>query len=162
MSTQTSPAVKLMVQSGMVPENTLRQLIHWRLVPGTLGSEVPDEPVIEKEWESVESFLAELKDAISQEMADIRYTDFNRSGVFHRVTVAFNDGSCAEIDALVDKIGRVIVPGTKENERIEHVAFGPSSEMKPVLRTEARYEGERVGAWVMYLEEEDDGSVESH
>jgi len=88
------PAVTLMIKSGVIPETTIRQLIHWRLLPEgsekLIGSQIIN---LEGAWETVENFIETLKDALVDEMKSIRETELDRPGGFRDAKLYFNN-SC--------------------------------------------------------------------
>lgn len=176
MSNDISPSVKLMIESGLIPENALQQLVNWRLLPEDSVELHGNKPVnLEKEWTDVEAFIHELKGALDQEAQTIRETELDQVGEYREATLTFR--SCAQIpdsdvsilrtgnftqtlQVFVDKLGRVILPARNEYEHLESITFTDGSngseirtEPRPVTNTEARYRGPKIVAYVIYLED---------
>jgi len=178
---ETKAAVKLMIQSGMVPEAVARQLVNWRLLPEasveSLGSH---EVSLENEWGSVEEFLQDLQRALSEEMGTVRQTELDHAGEMLAARLFFRGETHYEqVNVLVDKLERVHLPVHPRYEQVEFVAISVSGTPKSlgntiehywahystvdkeatwrprkVVRTEARHKGDRQVAWVCYLEKE--------
>jgi hypothetical protein len=148
-----SPAVKLMIESGMVPNNLLRQLVGWRLIPEALEQSSGGHPVtLENEWNSVEDFVRGLRSALRSEAATIRETELDRVGGFKDGVLHYAlDTSClGEMGELfVDRLGRVILPSHPRYEDVKAVDL--DGVKKQVARIDARYEGEERVAWVLEL-----------
>ncbi len=163
MNQSVSPAVKLLIQSGVVPENVLQQLISWKLLPENFSFLHGDHPVnLESNWESVEDFVGNLKTALTEEMGSIRETEFDRVGGFKRATLLAHPGGIARVeDVFVDRLGRVLFPVRHPFDEAELVSLdrGPFRE---IVRREPRYEGENQIAWVCYLEPSEDGESHAH
>ena len=153
--TMNSPAVKLLIQSGMVPEKTVRQLINWRFLPETsVDLHGSQEVTLENEWESVEEFIANLRKAITDEEGAIRETELDFAGEYEEVTLRIKDGASETMRVFVDKLGRVILPSEPKYGNVESICIhnGSGRLEKEVLKREPRYQGERLASWVYYLE----------
>jgi hypothetical protein len=153
-----SPAVKLMIQSGLVPQNVVQQLVNWRLLPGDSVESTGSDPVtLEQGWESVEGFVAELNQVITEEMATIRQTDLNKSGHYEEAFLTFADSTMNRTqDVFVDQLGRLVLPAKPEYETLLSVSFrsvnGEGEDTRTVVSKEPRYEGTRRSALVVCLE----------
>jgi len=153
MSQKSMPAVTLLIEAGMIPENALQQLVHWKILPQSCSSLYGDSPVnMESKWETVEEFVDSLGKAMTEEMLTLRETELDRSGGFQTATLlASLDGVARVEDIFVDRLGRVIFPAKEKFAEVELVSLdqGPFLE---IVRREPRYEGDRQVAWVCYLE----------
>jgi hypothetical protein len=118
---------------------------------------------MEKEWDDVESFVYDLKAALDEEARTIRETELSVAGEYREAVLSFRmeeDGTGSEerVQALVDRLGRVLLPPDARYQDVEEVAFldegnggGPSN--KRVIKVEGRFKGEKLAAYVAYLEE---------
>ena len=155
--TEGSPAVRLMIQSGLVPKNVVQQLVNWRLLPEDFVQSTGSDPVsLESKWETVESFVDELGQAITKEMSTIRQTELDKSGHFEEAYLTFADKTLSRTqDIFVDRLGRVVLPAKPEYEMLESISFmsvnGEGKVTKEVVNKEPRYEGTRRSALVIYL-----------
>lgn len=149
----SKPAVKLMIQSGMVPKNAVEQLINWKLLPPTFSSLHGDSQVSsESEWETVEDFVKSLNLSLTEEMGTIRETELDRSGGFQLATLVEAPEGVARVEhVFVDKLGRVIFPVSKKFADVETVSLSQGPFLD-IVRREPRYDGDRQVAWVCYLE----------
>ena len=156
-----SPAVKLMIQSGLVPTNMVQQLVNWRLLPEDFVESTGSEPVtLEHGWPTVESFVTELNKAITEEMATIRQTELGQSGHFEEVFLVFADSTLNRTqDVFVDRLGRLVLPAKPEYETLLTVSFrsmnGEERTVRKVVNKEPRYEGAHRSALVICLESEE-------
>ena len=158
MSQSTSPAVKLLIQSGMIPENTLQQLINWKLLPGGYSSLHGDKPVsLESKWTTVEEFVDRLRAALTEEMGIIRETELDRTGGFRKAQMKACAPCCdtmhtlPDTEVFVDRLGRVLLPARDPYTHVELVSLDGGA-FREIVRRESRYEGEKQVAWVCYLE----------
>lgn len=160
MSIGTSPAVKLIIQSGMVPDNVLQQLANWKLLPeGSKQSSGSPQVSLEQEWDSIEEFVAQLRDALSKEFREIRETDLSRSGGFHKALLHYEESGFDAVEEIfVDRLGRVILPASEPAYRtLKGVTLmdGPPEIRQEVVKTEVRYKGEEETDLVLYLSKEE-------
>jgi hypothetical protein len=154
MNQSVPPAVKLLIQSGVVPENTVRQLISWKLLPENFSSLHGGSPVsLESNWESVEEFVDGLKAALTTEMGSIRETEFDRVGGFREAMLYLPDSPWVHEDVFVDRLGRVLLPAAEPYSRVERLCLA-GDPVREIVRREPRYEDKKQVAWVCYLEEE--------
>lgn len=152
--TKQPPAVKLMIQSGIVPKNIIQQLIHWRMLPEDSEESIGSHPVtLEDEWPTVEAFLESLKSALVEEMKTIRETDLDQTGGFRDAWVILDNGTKFAEKLFVDRLGRIVTPASLRWERLTAVEF-LGQKARPVVNKEPRYEGSDQVAIVHYLEKE--------
>jgi hypothetical protein len=147
MNTETSKTVKLLIEAGMVPQNVVHQLVQWKLLPRSYES-LGGESKIER---SSDEFVSALRDAIQEDTAMIRETEFDRVGGFQTVMIS-GDSYTQTGQHFVDRLGRVILPAEYKVEPIKAMAVSDGPPLD-VIRTEPRYEGEKQVAWVCYLAE---------
>ena len=153
MGAETSPAVKIMIKSGLLPENVLQQLVGWRLLPEHLKNSCGGHPEpFENEWSSVEEFLADLRNAHDTEALLVRETELVKAGGYFPATLACQ-GEDICCDVFIDRLGRVVLPGGANVEKITGVSVRGANVQK-VLNREPRYRGDQIIAWVLYLESE--------
>jgi hypothetical protein len=148
------PAIKLMIQSGMVPESMIRQLINWRLLPEDSEKLIGNQTVsLEETWETVEQFIDTLKSALVNEMKTIRETELDRPGGFRDAKLYFNNrvGNVSSEKVFVDRLDRVVTPAEDKYSVLTAVQLlgGP---IRSVLKHESRFEGDQEVAFVHYLE----------
>ena len=163
MTQSVPPAVKLLIQSGVVPENVLQQLISWKLLPESFSSLHGGHPVnLESNWESVEDFVGNLRTALTEEMGTIRETEFDRTGGFKRAALLTQPGGLRMVeDVFVDRLGRVLLPVRYPFNDAELISLDGGA-FREIVRREPRYEGEKQVAWVCYLEPLKDGEPHAH
>lgn len=155
MSTpELPPAVRLMIQSGVIPESAVRQLINWRLLPEDSEKLLGNQPInLESAWESVERFIENLKTALVDEMKTIRETELDRPGGFRDAKLYFSHrvGRGYHEKVFVDRVERVVTPATEKYEKLTALQFvgGP---LRHVIKQESRFEGDQKVAIVHYLE----------
>ena len=160
---ETSPAVRLLIKSGVVPANVLQQLVGWRLLPEACAQSLGSQPVtMTSEWKTVEAFVHALEAALRDEAQTIRETEFNQSGGFERGWLHIVGHESREENLFVDRLGRVVLPGDQTYEGVIAVSLIGSTRRK-VTRIEPRYKGNRRVAWVCCLEpqrETDDAELD--
>jgi hypothetical protein len=103
----------------------------------------------------LKKFIKELGAAISQDMTDIHETELDRSGGYEKITLLDMDEHSEGLDALVDRLGRVVIPVQERSWEIKAVIVSPATIRRRVVRTETRYLGDRPVAMVLYLESEE-------
>lgn len=160
-----NPPVKLMIQSGLVPDNVLQQLVNWRLLPANSTELSGQSPIsMEKEWDDVESFMNDLQSALDREAKTIRETDLDWAGGYHNVSLRLRgpkgeaDWFAENTEVLVDALGRVILPAKAKYKDLLSITFleegnGHPPALREVLQVECRYRANRVVAYVVYLKE---------
>lgn len=161
--TQNQSTVKLMmIQSGLIPENVVRQLVNWRLLPADSVGLTGSHPInMEKEWDDLESFVKDLKSALDEEAKTIRETELDQVGEYRPVSVRVSsdseDWKSEVLDAFVDRLGRVLLPPKSQFENALSITFldggNGANPIKMVERIETRFRGDKVAAYVVYLEE---------
>ena len=159
-----NPSVKLMIQSGLIPNNTIQQLVNWRLLPESSVELSGTRPInMEKEWDDVESFVNELKTALDEEAKTIRETDLDQvAGEYQEVVLSFRvdesgAGSQERAQVFVDKLGRIVLPPDARYQELEEVIFldeenGGEPTNRNVVKVESRFKGQKVSSYVVYLE----------
>jgi len=158
MATNELPvAVKLMIQSGVIPAATVRQLINWRLLPEDSEGLIGNLPVnLEGAWETVEKFVGDLKGALVDEMKTIRETELDHPGWFRDAKLYFNGkvGKGISDKVFIDRLDRIVTPVDDKWEKLTAVRLvgGP---MRSVIKNEFRYEGDQKVAIIHYLEKEE-------
>lgn len=157
------PAVKLMIQSGMIPESTIRQLINWRLLPEDSEKLIGSQTVsLEGAWATVEKFVDTLKESLVDEMKTIRETELDRPGGFRDAKLYYSGkmgkGTCEKV--FVDRLDRVVTPVIPKYGKLTAIRFvgGP---IRLVVKQEVRFEGDQKVAIVHYLELEKEESDEN-
>ena len=151
MNAEKSPVVTLIIQSGMIPENLLKQLINWRLLPEDYN-ESPGNRILE--WPSAEEFVETLKKALMEEDGTIRETELNRSGQYKRALLHYSDSAFDAVENIyVDGLGRVILPPVENYRQLAGITFlDKSEERKAVAALEVRFQGRQESDYVLYLE----------
>ncbi len=157
---EISPAVKLMIESGAVPDNTLQQLINWRLLPeGSAESHGERKVTLESEWPTVEKFVDDLGKALSQESASIRETSFDTASSIKKAWLIFEDiqKPASNENIMLDRLGRVILPGGDEYADVCEITFSEYEGLhrREIVKKEPRFQGKERVAWVCYLNEEE-------
>lgn len=149
-----SQSTKMLIEAGIIPKNTLQQLVSWRLLPEDYAKSHGTRKVSldTSNEEEVDEFVKDLGNAITKDMAEIRETDLTQSGGYQRVLLEFENSTLNGIyDVLVDKLGRLVVPaGSPWNRALW--ATCEDGVRKIVLKCEDRYSGDRLTAQVIYLE----------
>lgn len=175
MDQEMSPAVKLMIEAGIIPKNTVQQMARWRLLPEASVELSGIAPVdLESETPKVEEFVVNLNEALTDEFGSIRQTDLDRPGHFEEVLLVFEDvpvgtedvsvdskgRSSVTQDVFIDRLGRMVLPAKAEYESLKEVHFmsenGEGPIVKEVINKEPRYEGTRKSALVVYLGDVDE------
>lgn len=150
---------ELMIESGIIPKNTLQQLVNWRLIPE--GSEVSHgkHPVSLDSSNKLEvkRFIKELSEALRQDMTEIRETELDSAGGYERADLGYESKEHVFADVFVDRLERVVIPPTlstpSDPVSVEIPARGKGA--RKVVRVEVRYLGDRPVAKVLYLESEE-------
>lgn len=148
----SSKAVQLFVNSGLVPKEALLQMRRWKMLPEEeLGTPVAS---LQREWHRAEDFLDELEREILRERETLRETDFTVAGDYCQVWLRRRGIGLEKEgrDAVVDRLGRVFLPGTLSPKSIQGIAFAPNEKPRKVIAVEKRYLGDRVASLVCRLE----------
>jgi len=149
----TSPAVRLLIKSGMVPEAVIRQLVSWRVLPeDSVEAHGTQKITLENEWETVDGFLNDLRQAISDEASTIRETILDSPGTFKRAELIFSDGK-EEEKVFIDRLGRLVLDSEPRYEKLKQVRFDNKNFV--TLKMEPRFQGKIQASWVVYLAEEE-------
>lgn len=148
-----------MIEAGIIPKNTLQQLVNWRLVPEDYVRSHGTRPVNldTSDEREVTAFVQDLGEAITKDMAEIRETQFDQTGGYQHLLLEYEQSAFnGEDQVLVDRMGRLFVPNMQPWPQLERVAFKSSPDVwRRVVKKEPRYEGEKVVALVIYLESEE-------
>jgi len=84
-SRKKEPAVKLIIRSGMIPENVLLQLQQWKLLPPGSVEEAGTRPVsLESGWETAQAFVDNLERVIEDEANEIKETELTTAPLAHK------------------------------------------------------------------------------
>lgn len=74
-SKKKEPAVRLIIKSGVIPENVLLQLEQWKLLPSGAAKEAGTRPVsLESGWGTAQEFVAALEKVIEEEASEVKET----------------------------------------------------------------------------------------
>lgn len=148
------PAVKLLIQADLIPENVLRQLVHWGLLEENSVESAGKKTSLESRWDSAEEFAKVLTNALTKEMTTLRETELNVSTESKQVVLLYRRGNVHLTKVPVDKLGRVILSVHKghDHDELTHVRFEGSEANIPVLRIESRYIGDVKTHLVVYLD----------
>lgn len=131
-----SKAVQLIVQSGMIPEEMLQQLVAWKLLPEKVKAQAGSRPVsLEREWRTVEDFVDTLGKVIEKESVELKETTIESNGRFERVDLIFNKEPTLRELALVGD-NCVTIPATIKKHPEAVVLHGEGRE---VLKVEERF-----------------------
>jgi hypothetical protein len=159
-----TPAVRLLIQSGVIPENALRQLVKWKIFDKKVLDQTPDgspPTSLSAGWETPDQFVDALTELIELEQDTIRETDFEVAGAFKTVWFKWGNGRFdkKERQVLVDNMGRVFVPRSmlkNGNRIVQAVSFTPnSSDLQRVISEETRFNGTEAVVTVLNLEPKD-------
>ncbi len=166
----TQEATRKMVEAGIIPKNVIQHLGRYGLVPEDYVELHGSRPVSldTSDKQEVDSFIGELSEAISKDMAAIQETTLDDLGGFKHVYVRLNSGTnaldfgkdgtvdpqgnfiCRE-QILVDRFGRAVVPVSDFWRTVSGVSFDKRDEIREIVKTEERHEGDKVVALVLYL-----------
>ena len=148
-----SKTSELMVEAGIIPKNTLQQLVNWRLIPGDL-EESHGKHLVKFDSSNeleVHQFVKDLGEALQQDMTSIKETELDQAGGYEKALLMDSHGGRIYCDVFVDRLGRVVVPMDKPDRgEITKVAFGANNP-RQVIRIETRFLGDRPVAKVIYL-----------
>lgn len=154
----THQPTKLLVEAGIIPKNTLQQLVNWRLLPEDSVESHGVHPIRldASNQKEVQRFVKDLSTAITKDMAEIRETELDHSGSYKRARVEFSDSrfNCDDCDIFVDRLGRLVLPSKGPWDGITRVLLEGDNTLRNVVKREPRYEGEKVIALVVYLDAE--------
>ena len=154
MSKETA---RILIEAGIIPKNTLQQLVNWRLVPEdfiqshgkrkvSLESNTPEE---------IDSFTKELSEALTRDMSEIHETELDHAGEVESFWLKFAYGSStgSHEDVFVDKLGRLVVPIEERWNHLTDVRRGMANQWQKVVRIEKRFSGDKETDLVIYLSE---------
>lgn len=151
----TTPGVKLVIQSGIIPRETLEQLVKWKLLPKeALGEAGSRKASLKAGWSNAEAFVEHLDELISKEAQAIRESQFSLPGELVPVTVKTVGRPLFHGDAYRDHMGRIFLGSDFCGKGVQAVQVGPKAgPMKNVVKIEERFIGERPSWVVCYLED---------
>jgi hypothetical protein len=149
-------ASKLLIEAGVIPKNTMQELVNWCLLPQDYAESHGARPLRldTANPEEVSRFVGDLGKALVRDMAEIRETDLNRSGSYKKAVLYFSDQNLdgSVQDVFVDCLGRIITPQGEPWLRLTAAHFEGESSPRKAVRKEPRYDGEVLTAQVVYLE----------
>ena len=152
----TNQSTKLLVEAGIIPKNTLQQLTNWRLLPEDYAESHGAHPVHLDTNDPVEvgRFVKDLGTAITKDMAEIRETELDRPGGYHKAHLMFQDPNLDTYgcDVFVDRLGRLVTPSGEPWTLLDKVQLDDDRDPRKVIKREQRYEGDKVASLVIYLE----------
>lgn len=109
------------------------------------------------EFGSPEEFVSALRQAIDEESATIRETDFDQVDRAVNVDLFFGpDSEPQQVRGELDILDRVVLPAFVDAENLAQVGYEADDHYYyrgDVVRVEPRYEGDQHIHWVCYLEE---------
>jgi hypothetical protein len=142
----------LLVEAGIIPKNTLQQLVNWRLVPEGLEQSHGKRLVgPETDTPARTQFITDLTLALTRDLAEIRETEFDKVGEHQKVSIIYDGGSLS-LEVFVDRLGRVILPHRDFDGIVLSVSLPDGTTPRPVVRSESRFQGDRPVSQVLYLE----------
>jgi hypothetical protein len=142
----------LLIEAGIIPKNTLQQLINWRLVPEGSEQSHGKRPATTTDERS--SFAQELSLALTQDLAEIRETELDLVGDYETAVLNYDSNRSTQTKVFVDKLGRVILPFEEGTITLPvmSVSLPAGSALRKVVRSEMRYLGDKPTSQVLYLE----------
>lgn len=150
-------AIQLLIRSGIVPRETLGQLVRWQLLPEeALGSSVDSSRTWEREWSRPERFVEEIARAVHDDER-LRETELDVAGAYRRVWIRWRGGRFDREgrEVIVDRFGRIFLPGRFAQRDIIGISLtGRHEDIQHVSSFERRYKGDEVSALVCLLEDE--------
>ena len=143
-----SKAVQLVIQSGMIPEEMLQQLVTWKLLPEEVKDQAGSRPVsLEQGWQTVEEFVDTLGRAIDKESVEIKETLLSSGKRYERVDLIHDGASVSEL-AMVEGSDCIVVPATGRKHPHQAMLDGVKRE---VWKVEERFFGDELTTLVCYL-----------
>jgi hypothetical protein len=151
----TTPGVKLVIQSGIIPKETLEQLVKWKLLPKEALEEAGSRKAsLEADWSDAAAFVGHLDELINKEAEAIRESEFTLPGELVPVTVKMIGQPLFHGDAYKDRMGRIFLGGRFYRKGVQAIQVGPGAgPMKTVVKVEERFVGDRPSWVVCYLED---------
>ena len=140
---------KMLIEAGIIPKNTLKELARWRFLPEGSDELHGAHPLKD---EDRGRFVKNLSAAITKDMAEIRETELDVAGNFKPAWLHFKDGSNRKTDVIVDRLYRVFTPCGAPWKDLKSVFFDGERSARTVVKRELRYDGDRVASFVHYLE----------
>lgn len=140
------PAVQLVVQAGMIPENILKQLVAWKLLPEAVETQHGAQRIsLESGWDSVEEFVGNLEEVIDAEAMEIRETTLEPpSAGYHIIRVDVGGkGLEGPLTVMSDGLGRLYLPKEFAKKKIVSVIYGDGF-IRKVRKVDTRYQGDEV------------------
>jgi hypothetical protein len=121
---------------------------------------------LERQWDSPEAFVDELRRSLEEESSAIRETELDWSGGYLEAVIhtAEEEAFCVR-EVFVDTQKRVVLPASFLTTAYYFTFIrGDVRHTAKVLRREPRYSGTIIVAWVFYLDTEgfDESVFKSH
>jgi hypothetical protein len=144
---EVRPAVKLLIESGMIPGDIVSQLVKWGHLPQSAEASIGTHRVsLESGRTIVENFLDKLNQLVDEDQEAVRETSFTY-GRYQQVEIGGET-----VDLMIDGMGRIIVPEHIFcSGKVESVRLGSSREDHKILRAEPIFQGRETVAWALYL-----------
>jgi len=159
MSKETA---RILVEAGIIPLNTIHQLVKWQLVPEDYIQSYGKRKVsLESNTkEEIDSFTQELSEALTRDMSEIHETELDHSGKKEEMILVFGLGTrCASHEEVfVDKLGRLVVPMEERWFQLKEVQRD-NSPKQSIVRIEKRFSGDKETELVIYLSTEEVSNV---
>lgn len=144
--------VTLIVQAGIIPEETLKQLVAWKMLPPEVLKGAGSRKASSVGWDA-EKFVAHLRDIIEKESEAIRETEYVSPGKPVQVSVKMKGRALYHGEAYQDRLGRIYLDSRFYGKAIESIIVAPEKQPRRVEKVEERFKGERPEKVVCYLEE---------
>lgn len=103
-------------------------------------------------------FLHQLREAITQDLADIKQTELTPSYTEVTALLTFSDGTTVADVVRRDRLGRLVVPNIGRWQQLELVKFEDSGPLRPV-GAEYRFRGEEPVEMIINLKGDSDAKV---
>jgi len=153
MKKQTS--FRMLVESGIVPQNTLQQLVRWRAIDPDLAERHGSRPVsLEKDSSEAQVWADQLSDCLDREAGEVRETDFTgKKNVTVYIQWANLRLGVTNTTASIDPIGRVVLPShlfdASMRKKVAAISIGTPDNFRDVVQAEKLHQGDAVSD-VMY------------
>lgn len=148
------PSSQMLIEAGIIPKSVLQHLGKYGLVPADSVESHGSHPISldTSKPQEVTQFVQELAEALSKDIANIRETELDLSGGFESMVLHFEDEDHLIGSFAVDRLRRVMLPPVPSYKKVRAITFEDSDKEKAVVRIEERFKGNRVSAFVVYVE----------
>lgn len=160
------PTTEMLIEAGLIPADTVAQLVRWRALPEEMLEKVGLHPVsLEQNSAEAAKFADSLAKQMESEDRLIRETELDVMGDEVKVIIQFSDGSLsATVVATIDKFGQVHVPTSVflngRQRKIKGISFdGHPDNIRRVISQDPRFSGDLATSIVCQLEEEEADEV---